>query len=81
MDKELSTLPTTTHRSFDEVSFADPVFGFGEEFQDSSENSSKSSNDKEIDKDEEDDSTCTMEEKKNKAFWEEQNQLLKILQY
>ncbi|PNX96112.1 hypothetical protein L195_g019313 [Trifolium pratense] len=82
MDKELSsTTPAATHRSSDEVSFADTVFGFWEELQDSSENSSNSSNDVEInddkDEEEEDDvnNICTLE--KDKSFWEEQDQLLK----
>jgi len=77
MGKELSTTPAVAYRSSDEVSFADTVFGFWEEFQDSSENSSNSGNDEEIDDEEEDDdSICTIE--KNKAFWEEQDQLLKV---
>jgi len=79
MDKESSTPPATIHRSSDEVSFADTVFGFWEEFQDSSGNSSNSGNDEEIDDEEDDDSICTIE--KNKAFWEEQDQLLKVLEY
>lgn len=78
MDKQLFTTPASVHRSSDEVSFADTVFGFWEEFQDSSENSSNSSNDEAIkDDSEEDDTICTME--KYKAFWEEQDQLLKVL--
>ncbi|AES89662.1 hypothetical protein MtrunA17_Chr4g0040171 [Medicago truncatula] len=75
MGKELSATPAATYRSSDEVSFADTVFGFWEEFQDSSENSSNSGNDEEIDDEEDEDSVCTIE--KNKAFWEEQDQLLK----
>lgn len=79
MDIELSITPAAAHRTSDEVIFADTVFGFWEEFQDSSENSSNSSNDEEIDDDddeEEDDSICPIE--KNKTFWEEQDQLLKV---
>ncbi|CAI8617054.1 unnamed protein product [Vicia faba] len=76
MDKQLFTTPASVHRSSDEVSFADTVFGFWEEFQDSSENSSNSGNDEAFeDNSEEDDNNCTME--KDKVFWEEQDQLLK----
>ncbi|XP_045823938.1 uncharacterized protein LOC123916511 [Trifolium pratense] len=82
MDKELSsTTPAATHRSSDEVSFADTVFGFWEELQDSSENSSNSGNDVEINDDEDEEeeydvnNICTLE--KDKSFWEEQDQLLK----
>ncbi|CAL5212760.1 unnamed protein product [Lathyrus oleraceus] len=76
MDKQLFITPATVHRSSDEVSFADTVFGFWEEFQDSSENSSNSGNDEaNDDNSEEDDSIYTVE--KDKAFWEEQDQLLK----
>ncbi|KAK2381134.1 hypothetical protein QL285_068767 [Trifolium repens] len=77
MDKELSsTTPAATHRSSDEVNFADTVFGFWEEFQDSSENSSNSGNDEEINNDEdEDNNICTLEN--DKSFWEEQDQHLK----
>lgn len=79
MDKQLFITPATVHRSSDEVSFADTVFGFWEEFQDSSENSSNSGNDEaNDDNSEEDDSIYTVE--KDKAFWEEQDQLLKVLQ-
>lgn len=76
MGKELSTTPAPAYRSSDEVSFADTVFGFWEEFQDSSGNSSNSGNDEEIDDEEDGDSICIIE--KNKAFWEEQDQLLKV---
>ncbi|KAE9593010.1 hypothetical protein Lal_00029103 [Lupinus albus] len=57
----------------EEVSFADTVFGFWEEFQDQSENSSNSSSFDE-DYDDEEESFCGDE--KNKAFWEEQEHLL-----
>lgn len=57
----------------DEVSFADTVFGFWEDVQNSPENSSNSSND---DDDDEEDFFTTKE--KNKAFWEEQNQHLQV---
>jgi hypothetical protein len=78
MDKELSsTTPAATHRSSDEVNFADTVFGFWEEFQDSSENSSNSGNDEEINDDEDEDNNIyTLEN--DKSFWEEQDQLLKV---
>lgn len=57
------------------MSFADTVFGFWEDvqIQTSPENSSNSSNDDDDDYDEEDSFTT---KEKNKAFWEEQNQLL-----
>ncbi|XP_027347876.1 uncharacterized protein LOC113859264 [Abrus precatorius] len=73
MNKQFSTL-SATGRSSDEVSFDDTVFGFWEDVQVPSENSSNSGNDDEVDY-EEDESFCTTE--KNQAFWEEQDQLLK----
>lgn len=77
MDKELSIiLANDRSSSDDEVSFADTVFGFWEDFQDPPENSSNSGDDEELDDDDEDESSCSVE--KNKAFWEEQNQLLKV---
>lgn len=69
MDKEFSSTPASSQSS-DEVSFADTVFGFWD--------SSNSSNDCGVDgdDDEDDENICTMEN--NKAFWEEQDQLLKV---
>ncbi|CAL0333860.1 unnamed protein product [Lupinus luteus] len=58
----------------EEVSFADTVFGFWEEFQVESENSSNSSSFDEDYNNDEEESFCSNE--KNKAFWEEQDQLL-----
>ncbi|CAL0303890.1 unnamed protein product [Lupinus luteus] len=58
----------------EEVSFADTVFGFWEDSQVHSVNSSNSSNDEEENYDDEEETFCTKE--KNKAFWEEQGQLL-----
>ncbi|XP_061354633.1 uncharacterized protein LOC133299208 [Gastrolobium bilobum] len=72
MDIEFFNIPSTG-RSSDDVSFADTVFGFWDDVQTSPENSSDSGNDDDVDGDE-DDTFCTVE--KNKAFWEEQAQLL-----
>ncbi|OIW06014.1 hypothetical protein TanjilG_11701 [Lupinus angustifolius] len=57
----------------EEVSFADTVFGFWDEFQVQSENSSNSSS---FDEDYNDEEESFCSDEKNKAFWEEQDQLL-----
>ena len=56
------------------VSFADTVFGFWEDVQASSENSSNSGDS--LDYDDENENFCTSEQ--NKTFWEEQEQLLQV---
>ncbi|TKY45328.1 hypothetical protein E2542_SST30722 [Spatholobus suberectus] len=66
MGREFSTTLATS-RSSNEVSFADTVFGFWD--------SSNSSNDRDVDDDDDDENICTTEN--NKAFWVEQDQLLK----
>ncbi|XP_057441622.1 uncharacterized protein LOC130733459 isoform X5 [Lotus japonicus] len=74
----ISTIPAATGWSSDEVSFADTVFGFWEDAHVlvPPGNSSDSSNDElDYNDEEEDGSFCNLE--KNKAFWEEQEQLLK----
>lgn len=77
MDKEFSNIIPATGLCSDEVSFADTVFGFWEDFQDSPQNSSTSgAEDPELYDDHEDDSFSTVE--KDQAFWEEQEQLLKV---
>lgn len=61
------------------ASLADLVFGFFEEGQDSSESSSENSfrsDDYNNDDGDEDENPCNVEE--NKAFWKEQEQLLKV---
>ncbi|KAI4333952.1 hypothetical protein L6164_018700 [Bauhinia variegata] len=78
MDKRLSWIPAPFRRS-DEIDqcsdlFSDTVFGFWEDVVVSSESSSTSSDPQDDDGEEEDNNFCTPEE--NKAFWEEQDQLL-----
>lgn len=86
LDREFHMLPVTG-RSSDEtdkygnaaVTFAETVFGFWEDVQAPSENSANSGNSLDDDGEEEEEeyeSLCSVE--KNKAFWEEQDQLLQV---
>ncbi|XP_027343324.1 uncharacterized protein LOC113855893 [Abrus precatorius] len=58
------------------LSFSDTVFGFWEDFHALPENSSSNSHDDGDNLVEEDESLCSLE--KNKAFWDEQYQLLQV---
>ena len=58
------------------INFADPVFGFWEDVQSSSEKSPNFGDSQDVNI--EDDNFDAVEEN-NKAFWEEQEQILKVL--
>ena len=74
MDKEFPMIPATG-RSSEEVIFADAVFGFWEDVQALPENSSNSGNRDDFSDHDEDE---TVQKDNNKAFWEEQDQLLQV---
>ncbi|KAL2328209.1 hypothetical protein Fmac_021636 [Flemingia macrophylla] len=79
MERGFFTIPATCRSSDEVISFADTVFGFWDS-PDSNDHSNVDDHDIDTNDDEVDDNIHTMKSN-NKAFWEEQDQLLKGILY